>query len=297
MNDFDMTCRRMVKDTPEAFLPWLFPDFDTVARRGGWVDTRRIAFPGEPDQTGDLVFELDIRDPVQPPWAVALEFQLEPDPHMFGRLLSFLGTLSTERQPDPERGSRYQLGAVVINLTGTTRSLPASARFTWPGQTPMGCALTVCERHLAEERAEVTLEAIGSGRYDRALLPWVTLMISGSDPAVIAQWMELAGQEPDARRRAELGSDLLVFAEKSADPDAWKRALEGWAMVKSQWLEQNRQEGRKELLIGLLSDMGEVPADLVEKIRACMDPAQLLAWAVAAKKADTFDAFRHLAGL
>jgi len=299
MNDFDMTCRRMVKDAPEAFLRWLFPDFDAIARQTGWVDTRRIAFPGRPDQTGDLVFELDILDPIQSPWAVALEFQLEPDPRMFGRLLMFLGTLSYEFQPDPERGSRYQLGAVVINLTGTARSLPASARFVWPGQTPMGCGLTVCERHLAEERAEETLEAVASGRYDRTLLPWVPLMIGGSEPAVIARWVELAGQEADVRRRAEFGSDLLVFAEKSADPDAWKRALEGWAMVKSQWLEQNRAEGQQDSLLALISARtgAEAPADVVQIVRACHDRTQLVTWTLAVADSKDATGIRKALGL
>ncbi|MGL4553162.1 MAG: hypothetical protein ACRC33_18510 [Gemmataceae bacterium] len=234
---------------------------------------------------------------------MALEFQVQPDPLMFGRLLIYLGTLSIERQPGPERGSRYELGAAVINLTGTTRSLPASAGSVWPGQTPMGCGLTACERHLAGERAEETLEAVAGGRYDRVLMPWVPLMAGGSDPAVIARLSELAGQEPDARRRAGLGYDLLVFAEKADDPGAWKKALEGWSMVKSQWMEETRAEGRAEgrqnTVLELIAELtgSAAPADVVEKVRTCADPAQLRAWTVAAARADSLERFRHLAGL
>lgn len=162
-NDYDTASRRMVKAEPAAFLAWLFTDFAAVARHVGWVDTRRLPFPGKTDQTGDLVFEVELLHAVQALWALALEFQLEPDPDMFGRILVYLGTLWLERHPDPERGSRYQLASVVVNLTGTSQSMPASASFVWPGSDNMGCALTVRERYLAEESAEATLEAINQG--------------------------------------------------------------------------------------------------------------------------------------
>jgi hypothetical protein len=299
VNDFDKACRRMVKEAPLSFLVWLFVDFETVAKWLDWVDTRRLAFPGNPDQTGDIVFKLEALKVVGPPWAVALEFQIEPDPNMHGWLLQFLGTIFNERRPDEEKSSRYQLGAVVINLTGTTASLPASASFSWPGQPEMLCALKALERYLAMESAEEALAAITSGRYDRPLLPWIPLMKGGSEPDVIKRWKELASEEPDARKRAELGYNALVFAEKSANRGAWLEALEGWEMVKSETMEKSRAEGRHGVVLKVVSECakGEIPADLIAKIRACSDEDRLAAWAIAAARASSLDAFLQETGL
>lgn len=309
-NDFDTACRRMVKENPVAFLCWLFPGFAELARHVGWVDTRRLPFPGKTDQTGDLVFEIEILEVIQALWAVALEFQLEPDPDMFGRMLIYLGTLWMERHPDPARGTRYQLASTVVNLTGNSRSA-TSASFVWPGTDDMQCVLVMRERFLAEESAKDTLEAIAQGEYDRALLPWVPVMAGGSKPAIIKRWRELANGETDERRRGNLGYNALIFAEKSSEPQAWQDALKGWGMVKSKVMEQTRSEGRKEgLAKGLIQGQQlmllkflrnrtkqEVPADLVAKIEACRDVAQLDSWGEVVVAIATIDDFRQQTGL
>jgi hypothetical protein len=171
------------------------------------------------------------------------------------------------------------------------------------------------------------LDAVAAGRYDRALLPWVPLMAGGSDPDTVTRWVELASTEPDERKRATLGYEALVFAEKSADFGAWEQALEGWGMVKSMWMEKNRQEalvaaraevraeakaeglaegraeGRAEAqqanLLRLLQvrTKQEVPADLADKIRATADQTQLERWFDVAATIDTLDAFRQQTGL
>jgi hypothetical protein len=301
-NDFDMACRRMVKVTPVPFLVWLLRDFATIARFLGWVDTRRIAFPGRPDQTGDLVFELELLQQVQELWALALEFQLEPDPTMFGRLLIYLGTIWLEQQPDRLRGSQYQLGACVINLTGTSKSGPATRKFIWPGADGTECILVVRERYLGEEPAQDLLEAIATGRYDRALLPWIPLMAGGSEPATIARWLELVGGL-DESLLADLAYNTLVFAEKSNDPQAWSKALEGFGMIRSETMENTREEGRVETrqedlldVVGLRTRQ-TIPEELTQKIRACRNHATLRAWLAVAITVDTLDQFRQQTGL
>ena len=71
-------------------------------------------------------------------------------------------------------------------------------------------------------------------------------MKGGSEASAIARWLALAGSEPDDRMRASLGYDALVFAEKSANRGAWRKALEGWGMVRSETMEQTRHETRIE---------------------------------------------------
>jgi hypothetical protein len=306
-NDFDEACRRLVKESPLAFLPWLLTDFEQVARHVGWVDTRRLPFPGKADQTGDLVFELQAITQVQSLWALALEFQVEPDPDMFGRMLIYLGTLWMEKRPDTLRGSRYQLAACVVNLTGTSSAMPTSHRFTWPGSDELECRLVARERYLAEESAKATLEQIAHEGYDRAILPWIPPMAGGCDAAVIAQWLELAGGEPDERRRADLGYNALIFAEKSENPQAWQTALEGWGMIKSQTMEKTRAEGRVEglvegrhqtlLLILAARTNLAVPSELVNQIDQCEDIATLDAWTRIAATISTYDEFQAQTGI
>jgi predicted transposase YdaD len=295
MNDFDGACRWMVKEQPQAFFRWLFQDFDRLARHTEWVDTRRLAFPrrGEHsgDQTGDLVAELEIRTAPQPRWALALEFQIEPDADMFGRMMSYLGKLWLERHPDNERSSRYQLASCVINLTGTSRSAPASASYIWPGADDVQTVLKVRERYLAEESAVQTLEAIERGEYNRALLPWIPLMQQGCEAETLTRWRALAESETNPRWKASYGVQALLFAEKSADAEVWNKALEGWGMIKSQFLEahraearnQGRTEGRAEgqrgLLLRLLQRrLDTMDPELIRRIEATTDEATLQAW-------------------
>jgi hypothetical protein len=305
-NDYDAACRRMVRADPGAFLAWLIPGFADVARRRGWVDTRRIPFPGQGDQTGDLVFEVEMLGEPQPPWAIPLEFQLEPDPAMFGRMLTFLGTLVNEKHPDDSRASEYQLGAAIINLTGTAKALPASRSFVWPG-TRKGkggrCVIELWERYLAEESAKVTLDRVTRGQYHRALLPWLPLMAGGCDAKIIERCLKEARQEQDERKLAEFVLHTLIFAEKSAAPDAWRNALEGWGMVKSSTVEkireEGRQEGRHELLLRFLASRTRqaVPEELAAQIRACHDSDQLDRWADIAAGIETLEQFRQQASL
>ena len=81
---------------------------------------------------------------------------------MFGRLLGELGKFGREHRPDDLRGSRYQLVAAVVNLTGTKESTPASASFAFPVEG-LGLRLAVKEVYLAAESAEATLDAVERG--------------------------------------------------------------------------------------------------------------------------------------
>ena len=89
---------------------------------------------------------------------------------MFGRLLREIGQLWEDHQPDEHRGSRYQMGASVVNLTGTKASVPASRVSRLPGPDGVFSGLLVRERHLQEESAMGTLEGILARRFGRR--PW-----------------------------------------------------------------------------------------------------------------------------
>jgi hypothetical protein len=246
MNDYDNAARRAAKLDPLSFFLWLLLAFPGHLRFRRWLDTRTVPFPGDPERTGDAVAELEAVAQPAPLWAVPVEFQYEPDPEMFGRLLIFLGSLWQQVRPDDLRGSRYQLAAAVVNLTGTPGSIPASQDYALPGPDGLRCALQVRELHLQTIPAAPLLERIRRGELSRALLVWIPMMFTEDASGIIAQWVELASAEPDERLSAEYAALTKVFARLSPAADQWFKALEGWNMKTSPFLDEVRTEGRTE---------------------------------------------------
>src|SRR5262249_27709329 len=115
-NRYDQASRYGAKMDPPGFLCWLLrvPALPLPFR--GWLDTRTLPFPGEPDRTCDTVAELgEAGEPHS--WALPVEFCLAPDPALPGRLLAYLGLLWLERQRNQPEVA-WSVGAVVVNLTG-----------------------------------------------------------------------------------------------------------------------------------------------------------------------------------
>ncbi len=110
-----------------------------------WIDTRRLPYPGQPDRTCDTVAHVERLDENHRPWAIVVEFNIEPDAVMFGRLLGYLGSLWIEEKPSNERGDRFEIGAVVVNLTGFGTGSRTSS---WLSAV-MESRLLVQERNLA----------------------------------------------------------------------------------------------------------------------------------------------------
>jgi hypothetical protein len=130
--------------------------------RGRGPNVQQPVRPGEPERIADTIAEL-FELVCAAPRLYLIEWQTEPDPDMFGRLLVELGQLWQKHRPDSLPGSRYQLAASVINLTGTRTSLPASREFALPGPDGTACILRMRERYLAEEPAAEALERIAAG--------------------------------------------------------------------------------------------------------------------------------------
>jgi hypothetical protein len=147
---------------------------------------------------------------------------------MFGRLLGYLSKLWLNRKPDDERGSRFQLGAAVVNLSGSGAT---SREMRWPA-AGLVTQLTVVERNLEREAAVELLAAIEAGR-SRCLLPWIPLMLGGDNADTIDRWKALAEAEPDRRRKGEFAGLALVFADKAGCKELWQEKLEGWNVEES----------------------------------------------------------------
>jgi hypothetical protein len=290
-NRFDQASRYAAKLDPFGLLVWLFAPEPLPLTFRGWLDTRTLPFPGDPDRTCDTVAWLAQPDGNEP-WAVPLEFSLEPDATMFGRMLVYLGRLWLERRPTTDEAGRFQVVAAVVNLTGqgqASRDMQLGG-----GRT----CLQVVERDMQDKVAEAVLAGIAAGQIARCVLPWVPLMRGGGDSGILERWKELAVLEPDARHRSDYGGLALVFAEAAGREQPWKEALKEWNMVESQvvleWINQGKASSRVEDLLRLLQKRFPpgAPADVTAAIKASKDPEQLSRWFDAALDAATLDDFR-----
>ena len=276
---FDQTARYLARIDPEGFLGWLYPGFARHMHFERWLDTRTAPMPNQPNQTADTVGELIALHVIEPPWLMLLEFQTEPDPEMFGRLLEQLGKFWREHRPDALPGSRYQLVAAVVNLTGTLESLPASRQFTFPLRN---CSLGLAaeERHLATESAATTLDAIASGETAKSILALIPLMTGGGEPGIIQRWLDIANTEPDHRKRDGLGHLALAMAELKPWFGEWQKALKEWTMRESTviqgWIDRGIDRGRIEQARRTLNNLlvkrfGAVSPAIIQRIDATTD--------------------------
>src|SRR5947209_8740721 len=86
-NVFDQASRFLLRLDALALLLWLLRTTADKVAFAGWLDTRQVPWPGQADRICDTVASLLDRTDGDRPWAVVAEFQVEPDPEMFGRLL------------------------------------------------------------------------------------------------------------------------------------------------------------------------------------------------------------------
>src|SRR5205823_5707490 len=128
-----------------------------------------------------------------------------------------------------ERGSRFQVGAVVVNLTG---SGSASRRMAWDAAGLL-TEFRAVERNMEQEPGAGLLDRIEAGRVSRGVLPWVPLMAGADVPGVLGRWKRLAEAEPESRRRSDYGALARIFAERAGRKDVWATELEGWNVEES----------------------------------------------------------------
>src|SRR4051812_48252392 len=115
-NPYDQACRNLLRLFAGPLLAWLMRIPQQFLDFVGWLDTRGIPWPGQPDRTCDTVAYLRDTDAGGVPWAVPVEFQLDPDPVMFGRGMSYLGGVWEDIKPAEHRGDRFHVGLIVVNL-------------------------------------------------------------------------------------------------------------------------------------------------------------------------------------
>ena len=297
-NPYDKTSRQLTRRYPMAVLCWLLALSSQEMRWLRWLDTRNIPSPWERDRTSDAVAFLRDQAAGGMPWAVPIEFQIDPDPLMFGRLLVFLGHIWMAEKPDPERGDRFCLAAIVVNLRGRGN---ASRTHEW-AKAKLRTQLQVVERNLETAKASDLLALVKDGLLSSIVLAFIPLMLGGDDPDILREWFALASAENDDNIRADLKVYARIFAEAAGREDRWHPPLKEWNVIKSKVIEEYKDEGRvagvAETVVAVLeAKFGSLPAELNTAIINTTDLAKLKGWAPLAARAITLDEFRNDARL
>ena len=287
-----------------AILHWLLQLDQTHVQFGSWRDPV-LVWPGMKERVCDLIAQVTNLDRRGMPTACIIEFQTQPDPRMFGRLLVAGGLCWLDVKPVDLPGDRFELSALVVNLTGQGDC----ARHMTLGTTEW--TVIPCERNLESFDAAVVLEDIASGKAPRELLALIPVMKNGDDPGTISRWLEIAGPETDPGRRGD-SAQAGLFAGAVGRRDLWRKTLEAFKMNESpvarEWRAEARSEGHRagkiegkaeSLLLALQERFGTPPADLASLIKGSTDSEQLNGWMrlAVSPSVTTVEEFRQKAGL
>jgi hypothetical protein len=239
MNEYDKAGRYLIKRDPPGFFRWLLRRADVSFR--AWIDARRHALPDQGDLTNDLVAAFRVGAGFE---ALCVELQAESAGGSAARLLlGYVPRLLTEPAA-PGSLALAAAGGAVVNLTGPEQPAGVEQRPTLAPRCWLAGGIE--QRTLRTEDAAATLDAVAAGTISRWLLAWLPLMRGGAEPGIIERWKTEAGKEPGERDRRLLAHLTLTFAALARCRAAWQGQLEGWAVIKSDYLEELREEVRAE---------------------------------------------------
>jgi hypothetical protein len=289
-NPFDQACRYLLRRY-RALLLWLLDETEEVVLFIRWLPTK-LTIPGFPERENDMLAHVRRQDQGGAPWVIAIEFQVEPDPLMFGRLLVYQGLLWLLEKPTEHPGDRFNVVGLVVNLTGIGTT---GQNMAWkPGQ---GTSIEPIERNLQCFKASDILDQIAAGKAPQAALALIPLMIGGGEEGIIKRWLEIAQPETDELQRADFCL-ARVFAGLTGCQEAWETALEGFNVRQSTVVNEWKAEAvAKALFIVLKSRFGSLPEELAGRITQTRDLDLLEKWVALAVEASSLDEFREKAGL
>lgn len=285
--NYDQASRFLAREADAPMTLWLLGLTAEQVRFGTIKDSVQV-FPNQ-ERICDLIASLDDLTRGGVPCVAIIEFQITPDPEMFGRMLMAGGMIWTRMKPSPHPGDRYDLIAVVVNLTG---------RGNCARQVVVGTAewkLIPREINLETLDASKVLGEIEAETAPKELLAWIPLMQNGNEDAIIERWLRIARAETDLRKRGYYGL-AAVFAGAVGKKDLWKRRLEGLTMIDTPVVKEWKAGAQGDLLLRALRHRFKVvPDDLEAAIRACIDSDQIGRWMDVALDVDTLEEFRKQA--
>jgi len=242
------------------------------------LDTRSLPMPGGPDRTADHVAAL--ADPASPavPWLLVLELQSEHDETKLDTTLLEVATLRATARHGPERQGRYLAIAGLVYLVG---GCPASLLdMTLPSGA--GTRHETLVWAVALDDAAATVEAVAAGELSWGMLFWVPLMAGAGDATLIERWGEVLALVVPERRRGEVLTIALTFAELSRRVPEWRRGMTDIELTESEvvndWLRRGNERGtlreRRRMLLDLL-DM-RFPGQLDPEYRRMVEEQESL---------------------
>jgi hypothetical protein len=303
MSAFDQGARYAARRIDEAgALRWLVGETIWSAWRWrGWLDSQTVPFPGEPDRRCDTVAWFDRPNGDAPPLAVVVEFMSRPRQDVLERLTEYALRIRRELPLQREPLVRFDVVGVLVNLTGEMASGAWGMRP--PDTGGLGLSDKVEVRNLSTMPARDLLAGVKAGTVPRAVLAWGPLLAGADLPEVAAEWALLAGEEPDPRRRADLGGLARVFADLADRRRFWGHVLEGWNVERSPFLEEIERRGqmrtsRTYVQLVLRTRLGhDLPGELIAAIEQQTDPATLDHWFKRALTITSLDEARAALGL
>jgi hypothetical protein len=291
-NRYDQASRYMGQQAGAKLWPWLL---GLTPKQVGFIRSLQTHFtlPGFPERIGDLAAALTDLEGGGPPWAVCAEFQAAPDFDMPDRLLVVLGLIRLTERPGDNPGDRFNVGAVVINLTGQGLAL---RDHEWRG-AGLHVLIEPREWNFKDVSANLVLRQIEHGEAPQEALVWIPCMRGGNTPGIIKRWLVLANREANRQRRTDLGL-AQVFAELVGSQDVWREALKGLNMQESPFMKQWENKVRAEDLLQILAKRFKaVPDDLRTAIVAVNETERLVGWIDLAITSRTLRSFRREAGV
>ncbi len=283
MGVFDQAARFASQADPVAIVGRVLAGTRTPLRFKEWADPRTFPQPGGSDRTADLVAVLAAEGKSDDPWLLMLEFQARHDPDKLDVTLEEIARLRLHARYGPARQGKYRVLTGLVYLQG--RCPETALDMMLP--EGFGTRHVPLVWNVADDSAAGRLASVESGQVSWGILFWLPLMAGGDDEAIIARWRQRALAVED-RRRGDLGTIALVFAELAGRYAAWTKGLEGFDMTESKvvnsWIEkaveQKGLEDARHFLIRLLERKfpGQVLPEVIATINAQPSMSMLQDW-------------------
>ncbi len=246
-NDFDKTSRYLMSLMAREFIAWCFacsPDLLVVHRL---INTRSLA-PDQPERIFDLVAEVTWVDTDGEYWAIDSESQTSPDFPMKYRMSHYLLDIQETIRPSTDRMTDYEVGGIIVNLTGKGKSYRPSVKEI--GNRKMLFGVQPIQINLCECDAAETLQKVTAGVWPITLLGWIPLMAGGNESGIIEQWVAAVSPHTNQKMRSDLAYMVKLFSNLTNTKPLWDKALKGWHHMKSELVEELNREARIEIRQG-----------------------------------------------
>ena len=298
MGVFDQAGRFAAQSHPEIVPGRRVHQSGLVLTFREWIDTRTLPLPGGPDRTADLVAAMENPKAPDKPWLIVMEFQAQVDAQKIDVTLEEVAVLRNRVRHGLDRTESYNVVAMIVYLRG--RCPVTVIDMTLPDG--FGTRHAPLVWNVEVEDAARIIEAVASGEISSGMLFWVPLMAGAGEVEIASRWKDVATATiSDARKRGDLASVAMVFAELAGRVPEWQRGLEGFEMTESMivngWIRQGEVKGKlashRQILLRLLERKfpGLVPQDIARFINQQESLEVLNLWIDEVASSNTIEEF------